>query len=70
MRPSDQSADARRQLERAMAVAGAGPEAYLAFGDFFTKKAEGALLRGLADNAENHALLERIERLRSARVIP
>jgi glycosyltransferase involved in cell wall biosynthesis/Flp pilus assembly protein TadD len=66
----DQSADARRQLERAMAVAGAGPEAYLAFGDFFTTKAEGALLRGLADNAEYHALLERIERLRSARVIP
>jgi tetratricopeptide (TPR) repeat protein len=61
------SGEARRQLERAMTVARARPEAYLAFGDFFTRKAEEALLRGLADNAESRVLLERVERLRAAR---
>ena len=63
------SGDARRHLESAVMVARAGPEAYLAFGDFFTKKAEEALLRGLVDNAESRPLLERIERLRAARAI-
>jgi glycosyltransferase involved in cell wall biosynthesis/Flp pilus assembly protein TadD len=63
------SGDARRHLESAVMVARAGPEAYLAFGDFFTKKAEEALLRGLVDNAESRLLLERIERLRAARAI-
>jgi tetratricopeptide (TPR) repeat protein len=63
------SGDARRHLESAVMVARAGPDAYLAFGDFFTKKAEEALLRGLVDNAESRPLLERIERLRAARAI-
>jgi glycosyltransferase involved in cell wall biosynthesis/GT2 family glycosyltransferase/tetratricopeptide (TPR) repeat protein len=63
------SGDARRHLETAVTVARAGPDAYLAFGDFFTKKAEEALLRGLVDNAESRPLLERIERLRAARAI-
>jgi glycosyltransferase involved in cell wall biosynthesis/GT2 family glycosyltransferase/Flp pilus assembly protein TadD len=63
------SGDARRHLESAVMVARAGPGAYLAFGDFFTKKAEEALLRGLVDNAESRLLLERIERLRAARAI-
>jgi hypothetical protein len=45
----------------------AGADAYLSLGDFFTKKAEEALLRGLVDNAENPLLRERIERLREAR---
>jgi predicted Zn-dependent protease len=61
--------DATRQLERAIMGAGPGPIAYAAFGDFFTKKAEDALLRGLVDNAESRLLLERIERLRAARAI-
>ena len=61
------SGDARRHLERATMVARAGPEAYVAMGDFFTRKAEEALLRGLADNAESRMLLERVERLRAAR---
>ena len=52
-----------------MTVARAGPAAFAAFGDFFTKKAEEALLRGLVDNAESRPLLERIERLRAARAI-
>jgi Flp pilus assembly protein TadD len=63
------SGDARRHLESAVMVSRAGPGAYLAFGYFFTKKAEEALLRGLVDNAESHLLLERIERLRAARAI-
>jgi glycosyltransferase involved in cell wall biosynthesis/GT2 family glycosyltransferase/Flp pilus assembly protein TadD len=63
------SADARHHLERAVTVARTGPEAYVAFGDFFTKRAEGALLRGLADNAESRVLLERIERLRATRAL-
>jgi tetratricopeptide (TPR) repeat protein len=63
------SADARAHLERATMVARSGADAYAAFGDFFTKKAEEALLRGLADNPESRLLLERIERLRTARVI-
>jgi GT2 family glycosyltransferase/glycosyltransferase involved in cell wall biosynthesis/Flp pilus assembly protein TadD len=63
------SGDARRHLDSAVTVARAGPEAYVAMGDFFTKKAEEALLRGLVDNAESSMLLERIERLRAARAI-
>ncbi|MCU1449416.1 MAG: glycosyl transferase family 2, partial [Acidimicrobiales bacterium] len=59
-------AEARRHLESAMTLGQAGPGAYAAFGDFFTRRAEEALLRGLADNAESGALLERIERLRAA----
>ncbi|HXN59801.1 MAG TPA: glycosyltransferase [Acidimicrobiales bacterium] len=65
-----QSVDARRHLEEATTGSRTGPEAYVAFGDFFTKKAEEALLRGLAQNAESTLLLERIERLRAARAIP
>lgn len=60
------TADARRQLERATAEAGTGAGAYVAVGDFFTRRAEDAFLRGLADNPENRVLLERIERLRAA----
>ena len=63
------SGDARRHLESAVMVARSGPGPYLAFGDFFTKKAEESLLRGLVDNAESRMLLERIERLRAARAI-
>src|SRR5262249_27285000 len=62
-----QPGEARRHLERAVAMPG-GAEAHLAFGDFFAGKAEEALLRGLVDNTESRALLERIERLREARV--
>ena len=61
------SVDARRHLERAVTVARGGAGAYIAMGDFLTKKAEEALLRGLVDNAESRVLLERIERLRAAR---
>jgi len=60
--------DAGRHLERAAMAPGAGPAAFASFGDFFTKKAEDALLRGLVENAESRLLLERIERLRAARV--
>ena len=63
------SVDARRHLEEATTGSRTGPEAYVAFGDFFTKKAEEALLRGLAQNAESTILLERIERLRAAQAI-
>jgi Flp pilus assembly protein TadD len=63
------SADARHHLEVAISVERAGPEAYVAFSDFFVSKAEAALVRGLADSAENRSLLERIERLRAARAI-
>jgi Flp pilus assembly protein TadD len=63
------SGDARRHLERATTVARAGPGAYVAMGDFFAKKAEEALLRGLAENAESRALLRRVEGLRAARAI-
>jgi Flp pilus assembly protein TadD len=59
--------EVRRQLERAVMATRAGADAYLSLGDFFTKKAEEALLRGLVDNAENPLLRERIERLREAR---
>jgi glycosyltransferase involved in cell wall biosynthesis/tetratricopeptide (TPR) repeat protein len=62
-------ADARHHLEHATNVARAGPEAYVALSDFFTRTAEAALLRGLADDPESRVLLEQIERLRSARVI-
>jgi Flp pilus assembly protein TadD len=62
-------AEARRHLESAMMLAQAGPDAYAAFSDFFARRAEEALLRGLADNAENRGLLERIERLRAARAM-
>jgi len=65
-----QSGDARRHLERAVTVARGGSGSYLAFCDFFTKKAEEALMRGLVDNAESRVLLERIERLRAARATP
>jgi tetratricopeptide (TPR) repeat protein len=61
------SAEARRHLDIAMASPNAGPEAFAAFGDFFARKAEDALLRGLADNPESRLLSERIERLRAAR---
>jgi tetratricopeptide (TPR) repeat protein len=61
--------DARRHLERAVTVARTAPEAHLAFGDFFLRQAEASLVRGLADNTESSALLERIEKLRSARAI-
>jgi glycosyltransferase involved in cell wall biosynthesis/GT2 family glycosyltransferase/tetratricopeptide (TPR) repeat protein len=59
--------DAGRHLDRATTAPQAGPVAFASFGDFFTKKAEDALLRGLVDNAESRMLLERIERLRAAR---
>ena len=52
-----------------MTVARAGPGAYVEFGDFFTSKAEAALVHGLADNAESPVLLERIEQLRAARAM-
>jgi tetratricopeptide (TPR) repeat protein len=61
--------EAGRHLERATAVARAGPESYLAVGNFFAKRAEDALLRGLADNPESRALLERIERLRAVQAM-
>jgi tetratricopeptide (TPR) repeat protein len=61
--------EARRQLERAVAVAHSGADTHLAFSDFFARKAEEALLRGLVDNFENRPLLEQIERLREARGI-
>jgi tetratricopeptide (TPR) repeat protein len=59
--------EAREQLERAVAGGHGGAEAYLAFGDFFARRAEEALLRGLVDNSESAPLLRRIERLREAR---
>jgi tetratricopeptide (TPR) repeat protein len=59
--------EAREQLERAVGSGHGGAEAYLAFGDFFARRAEEALLRGLVDNAESAPLLRRIERLREAR---
>jgi tetratricopeptide (TPR) repeat protein len=62
-----QSGEARRHLERAVSGAPSGADTYLAFGDFFARKAEEALLSGLVDNAESRALLEQIERLREAR---
>jgi glycosyltransferase involved in cell wall biosynthesis/GT2 family glycosyltransferase len=62
-----QPAEAKGQLERAVAGSPGDAEAHLAFGDFFTRKAEEALLRGLVDNAENRALLGQIERLREVR---
>ena len=58
--------EALRHLEHAVA-APAGADAYLAFSDFFARKAEDALLRGLVDNGESRALLEQLERLREAR---
>jgi Flp pilus assembly protein TadD len=61
-------ADARVELEGAMAASGTGPDAYVAFSDFFARRAEDALLRGLADHPENRALLDRVERLRAAKV--
>jgi tetratricopeptide (TPR) repeat protein len=61
------SGDARRQLDQAVTAARGGSDAFLALGDFFTKKAEEALLRGLVDNPENRVVLERIERLRAVR---
>jgi glycosyltransferase involved in cell wall biosynthesis/tetratricopeptide (TPR) repeat protein len=61
--------DAGRHLERATAIPHGGPGAFAAFGDFFTKKAEDALLRGLVENPESRALIARIERLRAARAI-
>jgi tetratricopeptide (TPR) repeat protein len=64
------SLDAGRHLERAITIAPSAPQAYAAFGEFFTKKAETALLSGLAANTESRMLLERIERLRAARAIP
>jgi tetratricopeptide (TPR) repeat protein len=61
--------DAGRHLDRAAAIPHGGAAAFAAAGDFFTKKAEDALLRGVIENAENRMLLERIERLRVARAI-
>jgi Flp pilus assembly protein TadD len=63
------SVDARHHLNIAMMAPRAGPDAYVAFGEFFTATAENALLRGLADNAESRVLLEQIERLRAARAM-
>jgi len=63
------SADARAHLDRATSIARTGADAYIAFSDFFTRKAEQSLLRGLADNPESRALLERIERLRASRAL-
>jgi glycosyltransferase involved in cell wall biosynthesis/GT2 family glycosyltransferase len=61
------SGAARHHFELAFAGAPGGAGAYLAFGDFFAKKAEEALLRGLIDNGESQPLLRQIERLREAR---
>ncbi len=61
--------DVGRHLERAAAIPHGGPAAFAAAGDFFTKRAEDALLRGVIENAESRMLLERIERLRVARAI-
>jgi tetratricopeptide (TPR) repeat protein len=63
------SGDARRQFERAVTVPRAGPDAYVGLSDFFTAKAEAALIRGLADNAESRVLLERLEQLRAAQAM-
>ena len=60
---------ARPHLERAANVTRAGPEAFIGLSDFLTNKAEAALIRGLAENAENRALLDHIERLRAARAM-
>jgi hypothetical protein len=60
--------DAQQQLERVTASGQSSSEAYLAFGDFFARRAEEALLRGLVDNGESAPLLRQIERLREARV--
>jgi Flp pilus assembly protein TadD len=60
------SGDARRHLEEALAVGRSGAGAYVEVADFFTRKAEATLVRGLADNAESRMLLEQLERLRSA----
>ena len=59
--------DARRHLDRATTITRGGPAGFAALGDLFTRKAEDALLRGLAENAESHLLRERIERLRTVR---
>jgi len=59
---------ARRQLEIAISQR-AGSEAYARFGDHFNAMAEGALLRGLADNPESRVLRERIEALRAGRAV-
>jgi len=64
-----QGGHARGQLDAALAAPDAGPEAHAAFSDFFARRAEHALLRGLADHPENGALLERLEALRAAEVI-
>jgi glycosyltransferase involved in cell wall biosynthesis/tetratricopeptide (TPR) repeat protein len=61
--------DAGRHLEHATVMPHGGPGTFAAFGDFFTKKAEDALLRGLVENGENRLLLERIEQLRTARAM-
>jgi tetratricopeptide (TPR) repeat protein len=60
--------DVGRHLDRATASPHGGAAAFVAAGDFFTKKAEDALLRGVIENPESRMLLERIERLRVARV--
>jgi tetratricopeptide (TPR) repeat protein len=62
------ASDARRHLEEAMAGR-AGPEAYLRFSEHFTTTAHNALLRGLADNPEDRALLERIDSLRATQAM-
>jgi hypothetical protein len=61
--------DAGRHIERATTIPHGGPAAFASFGDFFTKKAEDALLRGLVENPESRELIARIERLRAARAI-
>ena len=63
------SGEAQHQLERAATVARVDPGPYVDVGDFFTRRAEDALLRGLADNPESRVLLERIERLRAAHAL-
>jgi tetratricopeptide (TPR) repeat protein len=60
-------ADAARHFDHATVATRGGPTAFAAFADFFTQKAEDALLHGLVENPESRVLLERLERLRVAR---
>jgi tetratricopeptide (TPR) repeat protein len=64
-----QTSAALGQLERAAELERGAPDAFIGISDFFTRRAEEALLRGLAGNPESGALLERIERLRAARAV-
>jgi tetratricopeptide (TPR) repeat protein len=64
-----QTAAALGHLERTAELEAAAPDAFIGISDFFTQRAEDALLRGLAGNPESGALLERIERLRTSRAV-